>query len=161
MTVMTLWAILRSPLMFGGNLPDNDEWTLSLLTNDEVLAVNQASVNNRELFIRGEARAYAADVPGPKTRYVAMLNTGDDGPLEIRVPLASLDSRDVRAGDLWQKKDLAPVRTKSLLTSVPMLALCFGLRRTAPPAACEKMMRLVDLFVAPSPPFKAGRMWSG
>jgi alpha-galactosidase len=39
--LMTLWALTPSPLMLGNNLPDTDEWTLSLLTNDEVLAVNQ------------------------------------------------------------------------------------------------------------------------
>ena len=39
--LMSLWAIAPSPLMLGNNLPDTDEWTLSLLTNDEVLAVNQ------------------------------------------------------------------------------------------------------------------------
>jgi len=109
-TVLTFWAILRSPLMFGGNLPDNDEWTLSLLTNDEVLAVNQASAYNREIFVRGDARANAADVPGTKTRYVAMFNTGDKGPIEVRVPLASLGiSGKCALRDLWQKKDLAPV----------------------------------------------------
>jgi hypothetical protein len=40
-TVMSLWALAPSPLMLGNNLPDTDAWTLSLLTNDEVLAVNQ------------------------------------------------------------------------------------------------------------------------
>ena len=40
-TLMSLWAILPSPLMLGMNLPENDPWTLSLLTNDEVLAINQ------------------------------------------------------------------------------------------------------------------------
>lgn len=40
-TLMSLWALAPSPLMLGNNLPDTDEWTLSLLTNDEVLAVNQ------------------------------------------------------------------------------------------------------------------------
>jgi len=38
---MSLWALAPSPLMLGANLPDMDGWTLSLLTNDEVLAVNQ------------------------------------------------------------------------------------------------------------------------
>ena len=41
LTLMTLWSMAPSPLMFGGNLPDNDEWTLSMITNDEVLGVNQ------------------------------------------------------------------------------------------------------------------------
>ena len=39
--LMTLWSIAPSPLMLGNLLTDTDEWTLSLLTNDEVIAVNQ------------------------------------------------------------------------------------------------------------------------
>ncbi len=42
-TMMTLWSIFRSPLMFGGDLPSNDAWTLCLLTNAKVIAVNQSS----------------------------------------------------------------------------------------------------------------------
>jgi alpha-galactosidase len=41
LTVMSLWCLLPSPLMVGANLPDNDDWTLALLTSPEVLAVNQ------------------------------------------------------------------------------------------------------------------------
>ena len=51
-TCMTLWAMFRSPLMFGGDLPSNDEFTLKLITNDEVLAVNQHCLNGRELWNR-------------------------------------------------------------------------------------------------------------
>ena len=40
-TLLSLWALLPSPLMVGANLPDNDDWTLNLLTNSEVLAINQ------------------------------------------------------------------------------------------------------------------------
>jgi len=39
--LMSLWIIAPSPLMLGNNLTDTDPWTLSLLTNDEVIAVNQ------------------------------------------------------------------------------------------------------------------------
>ena len=42
-TLMTLWCIARSPLIMGGNMPKNDDFTLALMTNDEVLAVNQNS----------------------------------------------------------------------------------------------------------------------
>lgn len=41
LTLMSLWALAPSPLMLGMNLPDNDDWTTALLTNPEVLAVNQ------------------------------------------------------------------------------------------------------------------------
>jgi hypothetical protein len=127
--VMTFWAILRSPLMFGGNLPDNDEWTLSLLTNAEVLAVNQTSTNNGELFVRGDARAYAADIPGTETKYLALFNTGDDGPLEIRVPLASLGlSGPCGLRDIWQKKDLEPVRNDVVAKLAAHAAVLYRLK---------------------------------
>ena len=53
-TLMTAWSIARSPLMFGGNLPDNDDFTLSIITNDDVLAVNQRSTGGRQLFAKRE-----------------------------------------------------------------------------------------------------------
>ena len=40
-TVISLWSIAQSPLIFGGDLPSNNEYTASLIANDEVLAVNQ------------------------------------------------------------------------------------------------------------------------
>ena len=46
---MTLWSIARSPLIMGGDLRHLDAPTLALLTNPEVIAVNQASTANRPL----------------------------------------------------------------------------------------------------------------
>ena len=40
-TLMSLWCLLPAPLMLGAAMPDNDQWTLSLLTNPEVLALDQ------------------------------------------------------------------------------------------------------------------------
>ncbi|MCR5772933.1 MAG: glycoside hydrolase family 27 protein, partial [Butyrivibrio sp.] len=40
MLLMTLWCIFRSPLMFGGELRDNDPFTLSLLTNKKLLEMH-------------------------------------------------------------------------------------------------------------------------
>jgi hypothetical protein len=74
-TLMTLWSIARSPLILGGNLPNNDAFTLSLLTIDEVIAVNQDSTGNHELFERAGFRAWVADVPGSADKYLAVFNT--------------------------------------------------------------------------------------
>jgi hypothetical protein len=74
-TLMTLWCIARSPLILGGNLPNNDDFTLALLTNDEVLAVNQNSTKNRQLFNTNNTVAWIADVPGSKAKYLALFNT--------------------------------------------------------------------------------------
>ena len=76
-TVMTLWSIGRSPLMHGGDMTRTDAFTLSLLTNDEVLAVNQHSANNRPLFDRDELIAWVADVPGSPDKYLAVFNARD------------------------------------------------------------------------------------
>jgi hypothetical protein len=79
-TLMTLWSIGRSPLILGGNLPKNDDFTLSLLVNDEVIAVNQNSVNNHQLFNANNQVAWVADVPGTKDKYVALFNTSPPPP---------------------------------------------------------------------------------
>jgi hypothetical protein len=76
-TMMSLWSIARSPLMHGGDLTKTDDFTLSLLTNSEVLAVNQASTNNRPLFDRDELIAWTADVPGSPDKYLAVFNVRD------------------------------------------------------------------------------------
>ena len=73
-TLMSAWCMGRSPLILGGNLPKNDEFELSLLTNDEVLAVDQNSTNNRQVFSKDNQIAWVADVPDSKDKYVAFFN---------------------------------------------------------------------------------------
>ena len=48
-TVMNLWCMFRSPLMFGGELTLLDDFTLSLITNRELLEIDQYSSGNRPL----------------------------------------------------------------------------------------------------------------
>lgn len=76
-TLMTLWSIFKSPLMFGGNLPDNDPFTLSLLTNKNVLKVLNESTNNKQLFRDNDKAAWIADEPGTGAKYLAVFNTTD------------------------------------------------------------------------------------
>ena len=75
-TVMTLWSIARSPLMHGGDLTKTDDFTLSLLTNDEVLAVNQHSRDNRPLFDHDGLIAWTAKAANGDT-YLAVFNARD------------------------------------------------------------------------------------
>lgn len=80
-TLMSLFLICRSPLMIGGNLPDNDQFTLSLITNEEALAVLQKSKNNKFLFHDGERIAWAADDMNSRDKYVALFYTSDQKPI--------------------------------------------------------------------------------
>jgi alpha-galactosidase len=76
-TLITLWTIFRSPLMFGGNLPDNDSFTLSLLTNKAVLHVLKNSTNNRPLFLTKDNAAWVADDESNGDKYLAVFNIAD------------------------------------------------------------------------------------
>jgi len=112
-TVMSLWSIFRSPLMFGGHLPDNDAFTLSLLTNEEVLAVDQRSVNNRELSAKDGLIVWAADVPDAQDEYIVLFNTRDSGPAEVTVTWSELGSTGKsHVRDLWARKNIGPFKGK-------------------------------------------------
>lgn len=108
-THLTLWAIFRSPLMMGGDLPTLDAATLALLTNPEVLGVDQHSAHNRELFTRGTQVAWVADIPGSPDKYVAVFNL-DDQAAEVSVRWSELGlGHKCEVRDLWEKSNLGAV----------------------------------------------------
>ncbi|WP_444846720.1 glycoside hydrolase family 27 protein [Duganella caerulea] len=128
-TVMTLWSIARSPLIHGGDMTKTDPFTLSLLTNDEVIAVNQRSENNRQLFRTDDGLiAWIADVPQSKDKYLAVFNTGETA-ARVAVKPASLgvgDAAPVR--DLWSGKDLGPAGRDFAPEVVPHGARLFRIK---------------------------------
>jgi alpha-galactosidase len=109
-TLMTLWSIARSPLMYGGDLPSSDAADLELITNDEVLAVDQNATRSRELFSRGNEIAWTSDDIGSPAKYLAVFNTGDHGGAKIHVSWSELGlPPDCELRDLWERKDLGTV----------------------------------------------------
>ncbi|CAN5570500.1 hypothetical protein BH10PLA1_BH10PLA1_01070 [soil metagenome] len=119
LTHMTLWSIARSPLIFGGHLPLNDEWTLSLLTNDEVIAVNQEGRNQRELSNDDGLITWVSDVPDSNNKYVAVFNTrgpkvgGQVKGLTVPIRFDRLGMpRACKVRDLWKKEDLGECDTE-------------------------------------------------
>jgi hypothetical protein len=104
LTMMTLWCIFRSPLMMGGELRDNDDWTLSLLTNEEVLRLTMCSNGANQLKRTADSVIWSSKDEDGSTN-LALFNISDDT-LEISVSLEELDlngSYDVQ--DLWQGKN--------------------------------------------------------
>jgi hypothetical protein len=99
LTLMSLFAICRSPLMFGGNLPDNDEFTTSLLTNDEALRVLQRSSHNRQLFNDGESIIWGADDARTRDKYAALFYVSDHKPILEKNALYSSGLITHRAGE--------------------------------------------------------------
>ena len=76
-TLMTLWSIFKSPLMFGGDLPTSNAFAISLLKNNDVINVLQNSTGNKELFRDGDIIAWTATDAGNQHIYLALFNTGD------------------------------------------------------------------------------------
>jgi len=104
-TLMSLWSITHSPLMFGGDLPTSSEAAIALITNDEVLAVDQTPSRSRLLFSRGNQIAWASDASGAGV-YLAVFNVGDTADEEIPVEWKELGlPRNCRVRDLWLRKD--------------------------------------------------------
>lgn len=105
-TLMSLWAIARSPLIHGGDMTQMDPFTLSLLTNDEVIAVNQRSTRNRQLFRTGDLVAWVADAEASTDKYLAVFNTGPSA-ANVPVNLADLGySGSAGVRSLWDQSDL-------------------------------------------------------
>ena len=108
-TVMSLWSIAQSPLMFGGDLPTSDAFTISLLSNDEVMGVNQSGQGGYPFWQSGSRVAWVAETAKRDTKYLGVFNTGDR-PGDIRVDWGSLKlPEECLLRDLWQKKDLGKV----------------------------------------------------
>ncbi len=120
-TLLTLWAIARSPLILGANLLQLDSFTESLLTNQDVIAVDQHSSNNKELLVDGSIVIWRADAPkgdgmGSGT-YYAVFNLGNT-PADYTYSWKqlSLHGHEHRVRDLWQSQDIG--RTAQLTGSL-------------------------------------------
>lgn len=78
-TLMTLWSIFKSPLMFGGHLPDNNAFTNTLISNEEVLYMHKNSIGNKQWYNINGQIAWVADDPDNGDKFVALFNNGGDG----------------------------------------------------------------------------------
>lgn len=126
-TLMTLWAIARSPLIMGGDLRHLDPATLALLTNREVLAVNQASSDNKPHYIEDGGRIWSAKAEGSADRYVALFNVSDK-PREVWIRLRDLGpSRPVAVRDLWEGRTLGKQADRIAATLPPHGAALYRL----------------------------------
>ena len=112
LTLISLWCLLPSPLMVGANLPDNDDWTAALLTNPEVLAVNQDSAGKPARRVTNPSLAAETWVKplADGSSAVGFFNrTGQ--PLKMDVSWRKLGFRSrPKVRDLWLRKDLGRQR---------------------------------------------------
>ena len=106
-TLLTLWCIFRSPLIMGGNLLLSDDWTRSLLTNEEVIAVDQHSRDNRPVVTTDDVVIWTARPERGGDSYVAVFNVGDTGQT-VRYAWShlGLTAPRYRLRDLWRRAEI-------------------------------------------------------
>lgn len=102
-TLVTLWCLMRSPLMFGGHLPDTPAETMGLLRNTEVLSFLDGD-GGREIVRDGDLVMWSARAAGGE--YRAVFWHGDE-PKRMRVHGADLGCGGfTRAVDVWSGEEL-------------------------------------------------------
>jgi hypothetical protein len=117
-TILSLWSILPSPLIFGGNVQSlttdttTGPWTTALLTNEEVLAVNQDALGThaKRIVQQGTTEVWARDLSGGR-KAVALFNRGTQD-ATISVTLAQLGVTGTPAvRDLWNRANVTGMTT--------------------------------------------------
>ena len=103
---MSLWCIFRSPLMMGGELRNNDDFTLSLLTNPEILRMHRQGEEAHQVRRSARSCVWQSRDWEDGSTYVALFNLRDT-PGEVTVYFHELELLGKYAvRDLWAHKDL-------------------------------------------------------
>jgi hypothetical protein len=110
-SMMTLWTMFRSPLMMGGDLLSMDAWTESLLTNPEVIEVNQHSREGRAEITTKDTAVWVAWPDGQnkdgKGYYLGVFNIGDaERTVHYEWKELGLAEGKYKVRDLWERKEL-------------------------------------------------------
>jgi hypothetical protein len=94
--------------MFGGEMTHNDQWTLELITNEEVLEVLKSSSENKELY-RDAAKAIWTAKGKDGETYLGLFNLSEeDKVIEVNLSALGLEG-SVKLRDLWEHEDLDTV----------------------------------------------------
>lgn len=118
-TMMTLWCLFGSPLMLGAEMTKLDEQTLSLLTNESVLAMLTPKCRPRQVCRDQGMAVWTACNPETRTAYIALFNLKDDmaqvsvGPEDLEPALyrAGSDSPlcigNLNMTELWTRENVS------------------------------------------------------
>ncbi len=130
-TMMSLWCMMRSPLMMGGEMTRNDDFTLSLLTKDAILRILRESHCAHPLTTTESESVWVAPRLDGKGLYVALFNLSDRN-RKVSIPAEQLEMPFSGGEELWSGR---AVRSgKSLSASLPPHdAAVFLLRRKEQP----------------------------
>ena len=103
-TMLTLWSIFRSPLMIGGEMTGFDEFTISLLTNEEILKMHKNARHSHQVWrreINGSEYILWTAANAEGGGYFALFNAGEKNGT-VKLDLADLEAADkLDCTELW------------------------------------------------------------
>ena len=109
-TMMTLWSILRSPLIIGGEMTGFDDFTMSLITNEGILDMHSDARHSHQVWrkeIDGVEHILWTAVSAKGGTYIAIFNTGDKNS-EIEIPLSDLEiDGEISGVELWSGENIS------------------------------------------------------
>jgi alpha-galactosidase len=121
---MSLWSLFSAPLLIGCDMEKLDDFTLNLLTNDEVIAINQDALGKQATCVHtvGDVRIYVKQLEDGG-RAVGFCNFGIQAAMLEYKEFSKLGlSGRQRVRDLWRQKDLATLDTASQALSLTIPA---------------------------------------
>jgi alpha-galactosidase len=126
--MLTLWAMARSPLILGSNLTLLDADTLGLITNRELLRIDQRAISSREVMNQDGLVAWTANLTGGDNA-LAIFNL-TDRPLQIKKELTEfgLAAGPWSGADVWQTTHENSIHSVNQILS-PHACLLLLLRR--------------------------------
>jgi catalase (peroxidase I) len=109
--------------MIGANLPKNDAWTTSVLTNPEVIAVDQHSKGNRVLLSTTTTVEWLAQSESGSDYYLAIFNLEERAQKVDFAWHEELKQTNYKVRDLWERKDLGAATSVSVTLAPHACAL--------------------------------------
>lgn len=119
-THISMWALLDAPLLIGCDMTKMDPFTLSLLSNDEVLDVNQDTLGQQAVRILrdGEFEVWAKDL-ADGSKAVGIFNRSElESPYTLKYSDLKI-SGSQQARDLWRQKNIASTAADSFTAPIP------------------------------------------
>ncbi len=102
-TMMSLWCMMRSPLMIGAEMTRNDDFTLSLLTNEELLRIEKESWCAHPLKTTDAESVWAAPQKDGAGFWCALFNLSD-AEREICICGGEMEREWTEAKEIWRGK---------------------------------------------------------
>ncbi len=132
-TLLTLWAMSRSPLILGANLTMLNDATLKLLSNPDLIRIDQTATASGQVLHDGGVIAWTAELPANSpggTTALALFNTGETQVvLDSSFEAYNLDPGPYRVKDVWTGKSVNKVASLQDVTLEPHACILWLLRK--------------------------------